>query len=211
MSHRPLVLALAATLVLPALIPSASRAGGEPRTHDGFFLRLGAGGGNARNTLEYQGDKLEFSGTAANIDIAIGGVVAPNLALHGTLFGWGVTDPDLKLTSSVDSLTATGTAKGTATLSAVGVGLTYYYMPVNAYITGSVGTATFEFDPEHGQKSDTKDGVAFEIGAGKEWWVGTSWGLGAAVNYIYSSLPDKDINRNWNGNAVHVLFSATFN
>ena len=206
MSPRFLFVVAVLPLALLSLHAPGALAGGKPRTHDRFFLRMSAGGGWFGNKLESGGNKLDFTGFAGDGDIAIGGMVSSNLALHGTMFGWAATDPDLDA-----GVSGSGTANGTATLSAFGGGLTYYFMPANAYLSGSLGFGNFGFDPDSGPRTETGDGLAFELTAGKEWWVGNSWGLGVSGAYTFSSMPEKGVSDNWMGNSFGVRFSATFN
>ena len=182
---------------------------GEPRTHDGFFLRLAVGAGTASTKLEQGGQSLEFSGTSGGSDIAIGGVVAPNLALHATMFGWILEDPKGELTGP---LSGSNDLNGRVMMSAFGVGLTYYMMPANMYFTGSIGTGAVTFDLPQLNADETSDnGFAFALGVGKEWWVGNSWGLGLSGNFMYNSSKDATVSENWTGPAFDVRFSATFN
>ena len=129
---------------------------GEPRTHDRFFLRLSAGGGGATTSIEDATGKIEFSGGVGDANFAIGGVVAPNLAIHGTFWGWSMSDPDAELTISGVG-TDSGTLNGTVSMSAVGGGLTYYFMPVNLYLSGSVGIGSLHLDSDLSEK-DTDSG-----------------------------------------------------
>jgi hypothetical protein len=115
---------LVALAVFAFLLSPAAWAG--DRDHlNGFFLRLSAGVGAASTEIEALDTKLKFSGPAGDVNLAIGAIVAPNLALHGTLFGWSMTDPDVELGNEEGEL------DGDLTLGAVGVGLTYYLMPAN--------------------------------------------------------------------------------
>jgi hypothetical protein len=210
MSRRTQLLSALLSLAMLTIPAASARAGGQPRTHDRFFLRLAAGPGWASNTLDVGGDKATFSGIAGDLDIAVGAMVRPNFALHGTMFGWAAMNPDLEITiAGVGS--GSGTADGYATVSAFGGGATYYFMPTNTYLSGSLGYGSFRFDPDGGEAAETDNGFAFELTAGKEWWVANSWGLGVAAAYIYTSLPEQGISENWSGNAFHVRFSATFN
>jgi hypothetical protein len=209
MSRRSLLVAALLAFALLSIQAPSALAGGQPRTHDRFFLRLAAGPGWFSNTIESAGDRTKFSSVAGDADIAVGAMVRPNLALHGTFFGWAAMDPDLEVTFL--GITDSGTVNGFAAMNAVGGGLTYYFMPTNVYVSGSAGFGTFIFDPDNGSRSETDNGFAFTVTAGKEWWVGNSWGLGVAGGYIYSSLPEQGVTENWSGNAFHVRFSATFN
>ena len=198
-------LAGVAILCLSASLPCYA---GASRTHDGFFLRLSAGAGTAGSKIEDQTNSIDISGNAGDVDIAIGGIVAPNFAIHGTIFGWSASDPHADVTlSGVGS--GSGTLHGTATMSAFGPGVTYYFMPVNIYATGSVGFGKFKLDGD--VKGETKTGIALALALGKEWWVGSAWGLGVAGGLIHHSLPDEGATERWSGTSVALRLSATFN
>lgn len=176
-----------------------------PRDHDGgFFLRLSAGFGTAQTKFSAPVIPLEVSGLAGDVDIAIGAVVSPNLAVHATLFGWAATDPEVELDGT------SGEIEGDVTVSSIGGGVTYYFMPINLYVSGSVGAAKLSVDTPQGV-GETDFGPAFEITLGKEWWVGNSWGLGVAGAVGYHSVPEKDIDENWSGFNLAVRFTATLN
>jgi hypothetical protein len=196
----PLIVALSLTLLV------GSVSAGEPRTHDGFFLRLSAGGGGASTELDIPGFKTEFSGGTGDINIAVGAVVTTNLALHGTLFGWSLSDPDI----DVEGL-GSGEVNGDLTMAAFGGGLTYYFMPVNMYLSGSLGAGSLSFDGDDNIEGDSDTGLVGELVLGKEWWVGGGWGLGVAGSFGFHSIPDGDVDENWSGNSWSIRFSATMN
>jgi hypothetical protein len=187
---------------------STSAEAGNPREHDRFFLRLSMGGAHAETELEAGGDEGELSGPSADFNFAVGGVIAKNLAIHGTFFSWYVDDPDAEF--SVGGIEAEGEIDGSLDMFAYGGGLTYYFMPVNIYLSASVGAATLTLDTDEGEvESDT--GIAGDLTLGKEWWVGNSWGLGVAGAMGLHSIPDDEIDENWSGMSFAVRFSATFN
>jgi hypothetical protein len=200
---------VAAALLL--LAGAGNVAAGEPRTHDGFFLRLSAGVAAARAEISDATGRLEVSGSAGDLNLAVGGMVGPNFALHGTLWGWSASDPDGELTiGGVGS--SSGQFNGTLTLGAIGVGGTYYFMPSNFYLSYSVGMASLNGDGE--LEGKTKPGFAFDATLGKEWWVGDEWGLGLAGDVTYFSSRDDTIvgiDENWTGPSFGLRFSATFN
>jgi hypothetical protein len=212
MSRSSLFVAVVMPFALLSLHAPVALAG-KPRTHDRFFLRMAVGGGWFGNRLEGVGGKADFSGFAGDGDIAVGGMVSPNLALHGTIFGWAATNPDLEFTPGGPTFIPAPpvAANGSVTLSAFGGGLTYYFMPANAYLSGSLGFGTLGFDPDGGPHTESGDGIALELTAGKEWWAGNSWGLGIAGAYMFSSMPQKGLSDNWMGNSFSLRFSATFN
>jgi hypothetical protein len=183
---------------------TAAAAPNGPRDHaGGFFLRLSGGVGAAKTSIEEAGSELEVSGTSGDVNLAIGAIVAPNLAIHGTIFGWVLSDPDVEL----DGMS--GSVDGDADMSAFGAGLTYYFMPVNLYLSGSVGAGSLSGSGDFDGETDT--GIALDLTAGKEWWVGNGWGLGAAAAFQYHSFPDGEVDSNWSGPAFALRFSATMN
>jgi hypothetical protein len=191
------------TAAVVLVLAGSAWAAGIRDHNQGFFLRLSAGGGSASTELDL-GPNLKMSGGMSDVNIAIGGIVSPNLALHATIFGWVVSDPDVKFVGR------SAEASGDLDLSALGIGLTYYFMPANFYISGSVGGGSLSLDVSTGE-GETDTGPVLDLTVGKEWWVSDGWGLGAALAVGYHSVPEKDIDENWTGTSFAVRFSATFN
>jgi hypothetical protein len=176
-----------------------------PRDHDGgFFLRLSGGGGTATTTFDVFGADLDISGATGDVNLAIGGMVTRNLALHATLFGWLASDPDISFLGSTETLAADVSING------FGAGLTYYFMPVNIYISGSVGAASMTVESEQ-TSGETDLGPAIDLTVGKEWWVSDSWGIGVAGAFGYHSVPEKGITGDWTGTSFGIRFTASYN
>jgi hypothetical protein len=200
--HRCVPIVVVAAVILVLAGPASS---GGIRDHEsGFMLRLSAGGGSASSALDLTGGKLELSGFASDVNIAIGGVVTPNLAIHGTLFGWLVSDPDIEYPGGSVSIS------GDLDLTAFGAGITYFIMPANVYVSGSIGAGSLTLDTSIGE-GETDTGPVIDLTIGKEWWVSDGWGIGAAVSLGYHSVPEKGLDENWSGTSFAVRFSATMN
>jgi hypothetical protein len=177
----------------------------EKRTHDGFYLHLDLGGGGFSSKAEEGGNSAEFSGGAGQFSVAVGYNVVPNLALAGHLWGVSADDPDFELNG-----VKVGTDDVRVRVGGVGVNLTYYFMPVNIYLSATptitvaslkVGAAEFETD----------SGFGIRLAAGKEWWVSDSWGIGLNLQYAYSSNDEKGLDpATWKTNWFGVAFSATY-
>lgn len=194
----------ALVFILNLIIPSVALAG-EPRTHDRFFLRLSGGGGYTSTSVTVAGiDIVELSGGSGDLNLAIGATVSPNLAVHGTIFGWSLSDPTVKIVGVEQN-----DFSGSFILSAYGGGITYYFMPANIYISPSVGFATINGSDDFEGNSD--GGFALDITLGKEWWVGNSWGLGVAGAFGYHNVADGDVDENWTGTSFGIRFTATMN
>jgi hypothetical protein len=187
--------AVAAVTLAVLVMPDASHAGGGPKDHKGLLLRMTAGGLYASSG----DDGTDVSGIGGDFTFALGGCVSENVALHGTLFSWSLSDPDVE----IDGI-GEGELDGSYSMSAYGGGVTYYLMPSNVYLSGSVGLGFLSIDTDLGD--DTSDpGFAMDLSVAKEWWVGNSWGLGLAGAFGFHSI---DGASGWNAG---VRFSATFN
>lgn len=196
-----LILAWGLACVVMLGAPSA----GDRDHEDGAFLRFWAGTGGAYSELETSQGDLKLSGTASEINFAVGGIVSPNLALHATLYGWMVNDPDAKLAGLPADV------QGDLDLTAVGGGLTYYIMPMNLYISGTLGFGSLRLEHTPVGSSTTDVGLVIDASIGKEWWVGDHWGLGGATGFGYHSIPLEDSDRHWRGTSLTMRFSATMN
>jgi len=192
-------------LLLAGVLPDPAWGGGAAKRHDGFFLRMSPGIGHASTKLDDGFDELRFSDGIGGGDFAIGGIVAKNLALHGTLWGWTMGDPDFELNNQ------DGSINGSLTMSAIGMGVTYYVMPINLYFSGSLGFGQLELDVDPYGSGNTDSGLVFEFVIGKEWWVSRNWALGVAGALGAHSIDDDLVSENWNGSNIEVRFSATFN
>jgi hypothetical protein len=197
--------------LLAAVLMFTNVAWAGPRDHDGgFFLRMSAGLGGASSEINnLQGPlvtDLKFSGAAGDWNFAIGGVVSRNLALHGTFWGWTLTDPEVTLNGTVFP------GQGSFNMSAFGVGITYYFMPVNIYISPSLGVGVLSVDGG-GASGSSDAGFALDVTLGKEWWIGNKWGMGLSGALGYHSIADggEDVTEKWSGTSFALRFSVTLN
>lgn len=181
-------------------------------THDGLFLRLAGGIGGISTSAESGPVTATLSGGGIPLDFAIGGAVARNFALHADFYGTAAVAPKLSINNS-----DVGKASENTTLygSGVGLGATFYTMPLNLYFSGSVGVARYGLKYDNGSQTSsgtTKAGLGVNLLVGKEWWVSDNWGLGVAGNVTIISAKDSDNSDvRWTGASAGVLLSATYN
>jgi len=116
-----------------------------------------------------------------------------------------VANPTIKVGSSSGSTNNTS-----AGIGGLGVGLTYYIMPLNVFLAGTVGFGPLSFS-NNGTNSSTQNGLVGRFGLGKEWFVSQSWGLGIAGYVNFGVNPDQGTNPpTWKTVAPLVALSATF-
>ncbi len=175
------------------------------RDHDGgFFLRLSTGVGGAETEFSDPSFPAKFSGASSDVNIAIGAGVFNNFALHATMFGFMMPEPEYEL-GGISNI-----FNGNVSVFSVGVGFTYYLMPANIYLSGSSGIGALELEIG-GLSIESDPGPAFDVTLGKEWWVGGSWGLGVSGSFGYHSIKETDTEESWSGTSLAVRFSATLN
>ena len=183
------------------------------RQHTGFYLSLAAGPNFPSINSEVIGEwNVTFTGTGAQFDIKIGGAVKENLILHATLTSNAMTGP--KMTSGGQSMNASNDMSLGEAM--IGGGVTYYLMPLNFFLSGSVGIANFTvMEGNNSSNSVSTDrGFSMQLKIGKEWWVSKRWGLGIAATYGKTKLtnsPGDGIKEHLNSNNVGILFNATLN
>ena len=178
-----------------------------PETHDGLYLRLHVGGGfTSASGTDNLGNKVTISGGSVSLGIAVGGAVAPNLALFGTAFASVATQPNVSEPGS-----GSVTANGNISLGGFGGGIVYYFEPINIYLSGVIAAMDLQGQDANGNTTGTtKLGPGFQAMVGKEWWVSTHWGLGVAGELIAATMKNKDDSSvTWNTGAFSILFSAT--
>jgi hypothetical protein len=183
--------------------------------HDGLFMRFTVGPGfgiysGTGQVITTDGAVVtdpSNQGSQVGGSISLGGTVGENLILHGDIW-FSIVSTEKKENLLYQEF-------GTAV---VGMGVTYYWMPVNIYVTGSIGMANSFLVLHEGTatKSDqdlardltTGVGVAFQVG--KEWWVGDNWALGVALQGEFTYAEDEDSNLIFRHGGAKVLFSATY-
>jgi hypothetical protein len=216
-------------MLAAAVMPASARAG-EPRTHDGFFLRMAPGFGYS----EAKGNGSKFDGASGSFELAIGAAVSHNFAIHATFDGWALFDQQApQATAYATPLPASGPGMyghdgyhndNHVGLGMWGAGATYWFGKSNAYVTASAGAArlyyNLHFDDYcgygydchyHDDYAHSDTGFAFTTGVGKEWWVGDGWGLGVSGTFGYATVPPRGPGSDYKGPTFAVRFSATLN
>jgi hypothetical protein len=177
--------------------------------HDGFYMRFLLGGSSSTMTIDGASSDMELSGMSVAFRFQIGAEISKNLIAYGEVGGTTISNPEIKIGDQTYD-----TEDTKASNFDFGGGLTYYIMPENIYITGSIlaSRATLEYTGgSETTKSESDPGLGLFFGVGKEWWVSDDWALGAAVFAAFSSVPDKaSSDVTISNTSFGVAFSATF-
>jgi hypothetical protein len=217
---KNLRLSLSLFFLAPALLFAQPNLGHH--RHDGFFLSISPGvafgsskadlGGNAGSW-----DNITYSGPGGMLDFKIGGAIKENFILSFDVIGRNVRGPDMETVGGTTELDKDVVlSDGT-----LGLGLTYYIMPANVFLSGTLGVGRFVLtnpteDTEDDETIETNPGLSLHAKIGKEWWVSDNWGLGVAAGYGYLGAErdensDSDFNGDYSSHKVYILFNTTFN
>jgi hypothetical protein len=189
------------------------------RRHDGFYLRLGLGGGFMASKVDYPNGSLSARGAGVALEIALGGTVAEGLVIGGGLFAQSTDNVHWKgesLRTPFGSDTYSHDKQ--ATLGLLGVFLDYYPNPKNGFhVQGGlgIGTLSFERDSLQGLPGETWGGAGGGgmLGVGYEAWIGSQWSLGGVARLLVASgslrAEDTDLTFDAKGYAPSLLLVAT--
>ena len=184
--------------------------------HDGLFLRMLLGAGYAelieKNVM---GSDLKFSGPTVPLRFQIGGEFLKNLIAYGEFGFASQTNPEMEWPGHSGS-----TSDVSVSVGDLGIGITYYMMPVNFYfsLSGLYSSVQLEYNNTKSESEIEFDNInGINVMVGKEWWVGAQWALGVTLYGYYSDMnvqaTIEGINyeyfsRNY---SIGVMFSATYN
>ena len=181
--------------------------GYSAHTHQGFYLNFQLGAGYGETTMEESGDAdFTLSGPTGVARIKAGGAITENFIIYGVYGVFNIEDPKIEYGDY------SGTADGLSlTYYDLGIGICYYFMPINIYISADIASSKGELTG-YGFKGETESGVSFTFSLGKEWWVSDNWGLGVALILSGASMDDgpgsdAEITHSF----VGVAFTATYN
>jgi hypothetical protein len=170
-------------------------------SHDGFFLRLNLGPAFA---TVWRPD-YQWNGLGLGLNISVGGSVIQNLAIHADFRGTLIGNPTQRSRGRKTDFDAD------IVFESMGVGATYYLMPANVYASLGAGVGVLAFEDDSGASKDTSAGLTVSGTIGKEWWVGSDWGLGIAGQLLYIRVRDYVDEERMHGLSFSLLFSATYN
>ena len=175
--------------------------------HDGLFLRFHGGVGSGKMVEEdFMGSDMTLTGLAGVFRFQIGGTVATNLAPFGEMGAFVISDP------SMEWQTRSGTMENVdLSISDIGAGVTYYFMPSNIYLSGTIVLSRDKIElKDLDRAASTEMGFGMYLSVGKEWWVSADWGLGVAGFGYFSQTTDKDVSSNQEYTVKNTVFGVVF-
>jgi outer membrane autotransporter protein len=164
----------------------AGTAEADPRTHDGFFLRLGPNLGPAMVSYSVEGASADadISGFTFGGDLLLGGTLAPGFVLGGGLLVASTSNPTFEAGGQEFE------TDGTMLLAGAALFGQYYFDPTQGFHAQALlGYAALDFvSPNGASGGNDPSGVMLGIGAGYDFWVADEWSIGPFARLVFSSL-----------------------
>ena len=193
---------------------SESSSDSSPNHHSGLMLRVTAGAGYANTGFRERivGSDVSFGayGPTLELDAALGGVLFRNFAIHGTVQYWAAPNPNLRVRSG--SYTIDGSTSDDTMLSGllVGGGVTAWLGESNVYGSASLGAVMLRAENDR-FREDSDWGFGGQALLGKEWWLGSSLGIGLAAAFSWHVTPETSTSPSLRGYTAGGRLSFTLN
>ena len=166
--------------------------------HDGFYFNVTSGFGIT--AFDDSSSRFSYPYGTFRVGYAVVENLIPNLTME-----INQTEINIFYGDPVAGFTILPDAK--FTILNTGIGVTYYIMPTNVYLTGSIGPAIGGVGLVGAEPPpiEAATGYGINVAIGKEWWVKDNRGIGIAGQLSHVVLDGSKVN------SFGILFSATFN
>jgi len=175
-----------------------------------FYFSIAAGGSYLSvNDVIANGPytTLGIKGSAFPVDLKIGYAFEENLIVHGDL---------ISINSISVDVTADGHPIGTisgdnsASMIIFGAGCTYYFLPSDFFISGTLGGSSFTINKVNSSES-TDIGFGLNAKLGKEWRISRKWNIGISMGISYAKVNNEAdyMTEKLNGTSLGLLLNAS--
>jgi hypothetical protein len=202
---RPALSALSGLVLFGSFVITAQARG---ETHDGFYFNGQLGFGGSAIVAEREGvPDVEFNNGNGDFSFDLGGALSQNVLLFGRFWSVYQANPNAETAGVEIDLDDDVTVY----MAAVAIGARYYFMPINLYAGASLGLARFGIEADGDNIADSDYGFAIQLEVGKEWWVDADWAIGVGGRFSHAAADTEQEAGSVTGDALSVLFTATYN
>jgi hypothetical protein len=157
-------------------------------THDGYFFRAALGVGSNTIKESFRSSEgnfnMEISGISANGNFRIGYSFIKNLQFYGVLGANIMQNPTININGQEEKTSSTDVS-----LLSVGIGVNYY-LPYNLFLSADLSSGINKITIDN-KEAESDRGLIFNLEAGKEWKISSSWWLGGSLYFYTGSIDDK--------------------
>lgn len=179
--------------------------------HDGLSLSLGIGGiGGDINQVDITRDyrnvtriNSTYSGLGLSIDLKAGFALFENIIVSFDFVNNVLFDVKAKYSSRKIKATEYSVKE-----MLLGAGITYYQMPWNIFVSGTLGEVHYNYYNVDKDFS-SPHGIGYMFKIGKEWWVSANWGIGFSLGINGTNLEDDNFESS--STRYFLMLNATFN
>jgi hypothetical protein len=178
--------------------------------HDGFYLRMGLGGGYAGFSGNVGDMDASIKGGGAVLELLIGGSPAPGITIGGGFAFGSLQKPKVKLGDFPEQ-----EANNDLSYGILGIFMDWYPDPRGGFhLQPLLGVANAQADDSSSNNNNNKstlNGGGAALGVGYDFWVGDQWSIGPEGRFVWASLKNSDsnIDEKYTVTGFHILFSAT--
>ncbi len=173
-------------------VQRAARTDATIHRHLGFYIRPSLDLGFVSSSAPGR----TISGGGCGINLSLGGAIVENLILAGHVWSGGI-------------LSGAGNKQ---VLVNMGPELTWYFMPINIYVSATPALARLSLYSGGAERSETDFGFGANLAAARELWVSDHWGLGISVQAVFATTPEKaPSSARWTTWGATLAMSATYN
>jgi len=185
----------------PLSLPAPAPIDATVHRHLRIYLHFDIGGGYLPTSTSQGGVSASVKGASALLSFAAGAAVTEDWILAGEL--WGAAAP---------SPSGVANNNSTMALSAIGMNVTHYFMPVNVFLSLTPSATVLSIDNGSGTVGRTEVGFGAKLALGKEWWVSDHWGIGLAAQGFFAINRDQGTDApTWSTFGGGLVLSATYN
>lgn len=178
---------------------AAGAARAEPRTHDGFYLRLalGVGGMEMDRTVEFEVepfptgvDDSTITGGIGHFELTLGGTPARGLVVGGSILTHSMSEVDIDRDAGEDV-----PLDSPLQFWLIGPTLDYFPDEHGGFHFGGTFGFAFAFarlPEEYAFEGIGGAGLGLSLGIGYDWWVGDEWSLGVIARFTGAGVTGED-------------------
>ena len=155
----------------------------------GLFVRLSLGPGYYSMRAQGPEGAHSLRAAGAGLNLALGGALGEDLALHGELDLHSTLDPRVG-GGPAGERRQTGTS---VSIAGVGAGIGGPFMPGNIYLGATLLLAQVRAvdRPSERLLGRTDLGLAGALALGKQWWLTPGWSLGGLARALVGRFEDR--------------------
>lgn len=175
--------------------------------HDGFYFRVGIGGGYASLDGSLGNFDAKIKGGGPSLELLFGGTPAPGVVIGGGFAFQSLSKPTVEIDGQEFD------AKNNLSYGILGPFVDIYPDPTGGFHVGGMfgfANATVDTNSTSSDSASISGAGAF-VHVGYDFWIGDQWSVGPNARFLWSSLKndDSDVDEKYTLTGFQILASFT--